>query len=82
MALKMGDILNNRYRILAILGQGGFGAVYRAADMRLKRPCAVKENLDPIPTRELRIIGFHPAANTSFWYAVSTMTKQVPTHCH
>ncbi len=46
MALKMGDILNNRYRILAILGQGGFGAVYRAADMRLKRPCAVKENLD------------------------------------
>lgn len=49
MALQAGTILNNRYRILSILGQGGFGAVYRAADMTLKRPCAVKENLDTSP---------------------------------
>jgi len=46
MPLEHGNILNDRYRILSILGQGGFGAVYRAADMTLKRPCAVKENLD------------------------------------
>jgi len=46
MPLEQGNILNDRYRILSILGQGGFGAVYRAADMTLKRPCAVKENLD------------------------------------
>lgn len=49
MALQNGSILNERYRILSILGQGGFGAVYRAADMTLKRPCAVKENLDTTP---------------------------------
>ena len=49
MPLQPGTILNNRYRILSVLGQGGFGAVYRAADMTLKRPCAVKENMDTSP---------------------------------
>ncbi len=49
MPLTPGTILNNRYRILTVLGKGGFGAVYRAADMSLKRPCAVKENLNISP---------------------------------
>jgi hypothetical protein len=52
MPLQIGTILNGRYRILSVLGQGGFGAVYRAADMTLKRPCAVKENLDTSPEAE------------------------------
>jgi len=30
MPLTPGQILNNRYRIVKLLGQGGFGAVYRA----------------------------------------------------
>jgi eukaryotic-like serine/threonine-protein kinase len=46
MTLKLGDILNNRYQIVKQLGQGGFGAVYRAEDLSLKTPCAIKENLD------------------------------------
>jgi serine/threonine protein kinase len=46
MPLAATQVLNNRYRIVALLGQGGFGAVYRAWDLNLKRPCAVKENLD------------------------------------
>ncbi len=45
MTLATGTILNQRYRIVKLLGQGGFGAVYRAWDLVLKRPCAVKENL-------------------------------------
>ena len=44
--LSMGHVLNKRYRIVSLLGQGGFGAVYRAWDMQMKAPCAVKENLD------------------------------------
>jgi basic membrane protein A and related proteins len=49
MALTTGQILNNRYRIVKILGEGGFGAVYRAWDMVLERPCALKENLQITP---------------------------------
>jgi serine/threonine protein kinase len=30
MPLSPGQILNNRYRIVRLLGQGGFGAVYLA----------------------------------------------------
>ena len=44
MPLEPGQILNNRYRIVKLLGQGGFGAVYRGWDMNLNGPCAVKEN--------------------------------------
>lgn len=46
MALRSGEVLHNRYRIVRPLGQGGFGAVYRAEDLNLKVPCALKENLD------------------------------------
>ena len=49
MPLATGQILKDRYRIVRLLGQGGFGAVYRAWDTVLERPCAVKENLDPSP---------------------------------
>jgi hypothetical protein len=47
--MKSGILLQNRYRIEQQLGRGGFGAVYRAWDVNLKRPCAVKENLDTSP---------------------------------
>lgn len=49
MPFQQGQTLNNRYRIVKLLGQGGFGAVYRAWDTNLSRPCAVKENLDTSP---------------------------------
>jgi hypothetical protein len=45
MTLNPGDVLNNRYRIVKLLGQGGFGAVYRAWDMNLESARALKENL-------------------------------------
>ena len=46
MQLIPGQVLVNRYRIVRLLGQGGFGAVYRVWDMQMEGVCAVKENLD------------------------------------
>ncbi len=44
--LETGKVLRGRYEIQELVGQGGMGAVYRAADLRLSgRVCAVKEVL-------------------------------------
>jgi serine/threonine protein kinase len=49
MTLAAGQVLQNRYRIVAQLGQGGMGAVYRAWDTRLNVSLALKEMI-PQPT--------------------------------
>lgn len=43
MSLNVGDMLQGRYRVARLLGQGGMGAVYRVWDLRLNAPRAVKE---------------------------------------
>ena len=43
MTLSTGQVLQNRYRIISLLGQGGMGAVYQAWDTRLNVPVAFKE---------------------------------------
>jgi len=52
MLLSPGQILNNRYSIVKLIGQGGFGAVYRAWDTKLNGPCALKENFDASPAAQ------------------------------
>jgi eukaryotic-like serine/threonine-protein kinase len=45
MTLERHTLLNNRYRIGDILGQGGMASIYRAIDENLGLEVAVKENL-------------------------------------
>ena len=43
VALRAGTMLNNRYVIGRVLGQGGFGITYLALDTQLETKVAIKE---------------------------------------
>jgi tRNA A-37 threonylcarbamoyl transferase component Bud32 len=57
--ITTGQLLNERYRIEALLRQGAYGQVYLVQDIILQRPCVVKkmivpEDLSPDEVQELQ----------------------------
>ena len=42
MSLQVGEIVDNKYRIIRVLGQGGMGAVYEGENTRIHRRVAIK----------------------------------------
>ncbi len=46
--IELGTVLQSRYRILSVLGQGGFGRTYLSEDQsRFNELCAIKELIPP-----------------------------------
>ena len=41
-SLSVGEVVADRYRIQALLGEGGMGMVYRAEHLHLRKPVAIK----------------------------------------
>jgi eukaryotic-like serine/threonine-protein kinase len=70
--ITAGTVLRGRYRVLAQVGQGGGGAVYRADDLRLPgRVTAVKEiRPDPHTT-----VAMHAQAQEQFRREASTLAR-------
>jgi serine/threonine-protein kinase len=42
MSLSTGDIIDGKYRIVRLIGEGGMGAVYEGENMRIHRKVAIK----------------------------------------
>jgi serine/threonine-protein kinase len=60
-----GTILDSRYRIIGLLGRGGMGEVYRADDLRLGQPVALKFLPDAVATDPRRLAQFHNEVRTA-----------------
>src|SRR6478735_4374200 len=42
MALQAGQVLDGKYRIVRLIGEGGMGAVYEGENVRIRRRVAIK----------------------------------------
>jgi len=60
-----GALLDGRYRIVGLLGTGGMGEVYRADDLRLGQPVALKFLPDGLREDPIRLAQFHNEVRTA-----------------
>ncbi len=58
-AIPIGTVLEDRYRIIGMLGRGGMGEVYRADDLRLGQPVALKFLPEAVAGDAVRLAQFH-----------------------
>ncbi len=42
MSLNLGDVIDDKYKIVSLLGEGGMGAVYEGENLRIHRRVAIK----------------------------------------
>ncbi len=42
MSLELGQVLEGKYRIVRLIGEGGMGAVYEGENVRIQRRVAIK----------------------------------------
>lgn len=50
--LKQGEVINTRYRVESVIGQGGMSIVYKVFDLTLQSAWAMKETADIFPNRD------------------------------